>query len=315
MYFRQLRYFAEVADLGSFTAAARTLHVSQPALGIQIKKLEDELGVVLLKRHSRGVSTTPAGDVLLSHAREILQRLDTARQSLQRFRDGRGGTFRVGVTPSVGRALATAMLERCADRLHDVELQIIQGFSDPLATNMLEGKLDFAFSHRDLTGETWAGIPLFVEEPHIFGRAELLRGLPDPILFSDLARLPLVVDSRSAHTRQRLSGIARDWRISLSDVVEIDAINILREMVAKGNRCALSPFALFADELREGRLDVRRLDEPRLARTLYLNCRRVENMSAAERNVREIIRALVDEHIASGRLRWLALGLGAAAAI
>ncbi|HXK53932.1 MAG TPA: hypothetical protein PK405_04540, partial [Hyphomicrobiales bacterium] len=67
-------------------------------------------------------------------------------------------------------------------------------------------------------------------------------------------------------------------------------------------------FALFADEVREGKLSVRRIDEPRLTRKLLLNCRRDELMSAKERQLRDMICALVDERIAAGDLRWIRAG-------
>lgn len=304
MDFRQLRYFASVAELGSFTAAAEALHVSQPALGMQIKKLEDEVGAQLLARHSRGASATPAGAILLAHARDILQRVEFARHAVRRYGDGKTATFRVGVTPSIGRALAIKMLERATDYPGTVELLIVQAFGDGLAELMRQGKLDFAFTHRDLSDETWAAIPLIVEKPHIFAHPRLLDALPDPVTFAVVAGMPLVLDGRGAFNRSRYSAIAETWNVPLADAVEVDSLDILRELVLKGNRCSVAPFALFADEVREGKLSVRRIDEPRLTRKLLLNCRRDEHMSGIERDMRDMICSLVDERIAAGDLRW-----------
>jgi LysR family nitrogen assimilation transcriptional regulator len=304
MDFRQLRYFAKVAELGSFTAAAQELHVSQPALGMQIKKLEEEVGAQLLARHSRGAAATPAGAILLAHARDILQRVELARNAVRRYGDGKTATFRVGVTPSIGRALAIKMLERATDYPGTVELLIVQAFGDALADLMRQGKLDFAFTHRDLSDETWAAIPLIVEKPHIFAHPRLLDPLPDPVNFAVVAGMPLVLDGRGAFNRSRYSAIAETWNVPLADAIEVDAIDMLRELVLKGNRCSVAPFALFADEVREGKLSVRGIDEPRLTRKLLLNCRRDEHMSTIERDMRDMIRSLVDERIAAGDLRW-----------
>ena len=79
MDIRQLRYFSAIAEAGSFTKAAERVRIAQPALGLQIKKLEEELGTVLLVRHSRGVQVTEAGALLLRHAGSILQLVEDAR--------------------------------------------------------------------------------------------------------------------------------------------------------------------------------------------------------------------------------------------
>ena len=79
---RQLRYFVEVVEAKSFTRAAERVHVAQPALGFQVRKLEDELGVSLLHRHSRGVDPTEAGTALLRHAHAVLRQIELARQEL-----------------------------------------------------------------------------------------------------------------------------------------------------------------------------------------------------------------------------------------
>ncbi|MCB1436069.1 MAG: LysR family transcriptional regulator [Rhodobiaceae bacterium] len=308
MDFRQLRYFARVAELGSFTAAAEDLHVSQPALGMQVKKLEEDIGAPLLARHSRGAVTTPAGAALLTHALDILQRLESARQAVRRYGENTAATFRVGVTPSIGRALAIGILERATDHLSPVELLIVQAFGEGLADQMLQGKLDFAFTHRDLSDRTWVAIPLIIDNPHIFGHPDVIERLPDPITFAVAAGLPLVLDGRGAFNRRRYSSLADAWNVALRDAIEVDSIDIMRELVLKGNRCSVAPFALFADEVREGKLSVRRIDEPRLTRKLLLNCRRDELMSAKERQLRDMICALVDERIAAGDLRWIRAG-------
>ena len=82
MDIRQLRYFSEIVEAKSFTRAANRVRIAQPALGLQIRKLEDELGAELLRRHSRGVEATEAGTVLLRHANAILKQVEQARQEV-----------------------------------------------------------------------------------------------------------------------------------------------------------------------------------------------------------------------------------------
>jgi hypothetical protein len=110
MELRHLRYLVAVAEELHFGRAAERLYVAQPAVSDQIRKLEAELGVLLLNRTRRTVSLTDAGAALLAEARRVLQQVEAARLALQEVRDGSAGRLRVGYMPaslpaSVPRAL------------------------------------------------------------------------------------------------------------------------------------------------------------------------------------------------------------------
>src|SRR3954447_4058261 len=82
MDIRQLKYFLRVAEMESLSRAASVLRVAQPALSRQIKSLEEELAVLLLRRHGWGVTPTPAGQVLMIHARQVLKEVEAARDAV-----------------------------------------------------------------------------------------------------------------------------------------------------------------------------------------------------------------------------------------
>jgi DNA-binding transcriptional LysR family regulator len=97
MELRHLRYFCAVADEQSFTLAARRLHVSQSGVSGQVRDLENELGVSLLRRNQRSVSLTPEGAVFLREARDILERADRAMETVVRASQGHYGKLTIGL--------------------------------------------------------------------------------------------------------------------------------------------------------------------------------------------------------------------------
>jgi DNA-binding transcriptional LysR family regulator len=98
---RLLRYFVVVAEELHFGNAAARLYISQPALSQQIKALEEDVGMPLFVRGSRGVTLTPAGEALVGEARELLAEADRFGESVEQLRRGRSGTLKVGVAPGV----------------------------------------------------------------------------------------------------------------------------------------------------------------------------------------------------------------------
>src|SRR4051812_14527888 len=96
MELRHLRYFQAVAELESFTRASEKLFIAQPPLSLQIRQLEEELGVVLLVRHARGVKLTPAGVSFLANVRDILGRVEQAKNQARRAEQGIDGVVTLG---------------------------------------------------------------------------------------------------------------------------------------------------------------------------------------------------------------------------
>src|SRR5216683_5002026 len=104
MELRQLRYLVAVAENLNFRKASRLLHVSQPSLSVQIKQLEDEVGVPLFHRSKRRVEITRAGEVFLITAREVLSMLEHSSSAARRAQQGEAGTIRIGSYPVDGCA-------------------------------------------------------------------------------------------------------------------------------------------------------------------------------------------------------------------
>jgi DNA-binding transcriptional LysR family regulator len=119
---RHLRYFIAVAEERNFSRAAERLHMAQSPLSAAIRQLEHEVGAELLARSSRGVSTTPAGEVLLEHARRILEAVDAAAAAVRRAASGELGTLRIGFSWSARFDILPTLAQAFAESLPDVTL-------------------------------------------------------------------------------------------------------------------------------------------------------------------------------------------------
>jgi DNA-binding transcriptional LysR family regulator len=124
MELRDLRYFVAIAQHGTVSRAAEQLHVSQPALSEQIRKLEDELGAALFTRTSRGVLLTDAGEALLPHARTVLAQADAAVESVQMVAHGLVGTLTLGFIDSAALAILPPLIHHFTDRYPNVKLRL-----------------------------------------------------------------------------------------------------------------------------------------------------------------------------------------------
>jgi DNA-binding transcriptional LysR family regulator len=144
MELQQLRYFVAVADSGRFTAAARDLHVAQPSISKQVRKLEAELGAVLLERRKAGIALTDAGAILLPWAKRVLADIDGARSEVAGLATLERGRLSVGATPSVSTVLLPRVLASFHGAHPGVRLTVVEAGSRDLVDRLASGDLDLA---------------------------------------------------------------------------------------------------------------------------------------------------------------------------
>lgn len=145
MELRHLRYFVAVAEARSFTRAGVDLRVAQPALSVQVRQLEAEIGVALIDRSRRAIGLTEAGEVMLAESRRLLAELDASVRLVQRTGAGAVGRLRVGFVPSASNAALPPVLRRFREAHPDVELHLHELAPDALVRGTHEGRLDVSF--------------------------------------------------------------------------------------------------------------------------------------------------------------------------
>lgn len=185
MELRHLRYFVAVASYGSFSRAAKVLHISQPPLSRQVKDLEEELGVPLLVRGSNLVKLTEAGELFYEEAREVLARADDA---VRRVRGDEGiETLRVGYTSSLSTGIMAVVLTKFQASAPRVRIELVDNSSREMIEMAGEGRLDLVTCPKVTVPN---GIPGFQwTELH---RTQPVLVLPARHPLAKLKRIPVV---------------------------------------------------------------------------------------------------------------------------
>lgn len=142
MELRHLRYFVAIAEEQSFTRASERLWVAQPGLSTQIRRLEEELGVTLFARHTRGVDLTDAGSVFLERARVALAAVDDALATGKELALGLVGTLRLGLATEARPPFTASLLEGFGASRPDMEVTVIESHGGTLVRDLRDGRLD-----------------------------------------------------------------------------------------------------------------------------------------------------------------------------
>lgn len=303
---RQLRYFVEVVQAKSFTKAAERVRVAQPALGFQVRKLEDELGSALLVRHSRGVKTTEAGDALLKHAHAILRQIDLAKQEVVDLAGPPRGPLALGVTPTASALLATRIVQRCSEDFPGIALNLVEGLSEEVMKWLDEGRIDLGFTYNPTAIKSIESKPLLIEDLFFISSTEDAFDGSEKFAFAKLRNRPLILPSRPHGTRMLVERAAEERGIVIEVSCEVDSVSTVRELVEAGIGATILPLGAVQDAVRSGRLHAVRIARPRISRTLHLAWSNRAAQTNAALVVCDIIDKLAEERIQSGEGFWRA---------
>ncbi|NLR08428.1 MULTISPECIES: LysR family transcriptional regulator [Lactobacillaceae] len=196
MNFRQLEYFLAVADAGQITAAARQLHMAQPPLSYQIKRLESELGVELLRRSSNGVTVTPAGQLLRDYAHQLLDLRERADNQVRSLGQGLAGTLSVGVISSSIGATPNAKLRTLTRHYPKVQLRLVEDNTYGLLDRLAKHLIDVAIVRTPFSDSGLASKKLVTEDMVAVVPQKYDHFAGATIQVTDLADVPLIIYRR-----------------------------------------------------------------------------------------------------------------------
>ncbi|MCT7667779.1 LysR family transcriptional regulator [Shinella kummerowiae] len=267
MNLRQLRYFAQTVEAGNITRAAEQLYVAQPALGLQIRQLEEELGVPLLIRHSRGVTATEVGKILYDRAREVLRQVDLIKQEVMTHKGTAAESITLGLTPGLGKLFGAGLMVRVRDDMQGVSLSVVEEMSFVLIDAIERDEVHLALAYEVPERPGLARVPLF-EEELLFVTSDMSE--PGPIALTDVLKQPMVLAGERDHVYQLVMQAAEKLGIEPIIGFEASSVSIMKSLVVEGSAVSIMPYGSVIGELQRGELAGRKIADGQLVRTLYL---------------------------------------------
>jgi LysR family nitrogen assimilation transcriptional regulator len=264
MDFRQLRYFVAIVDAGSLMKGSERLHIAQPALSVQMSKLEAELGVPLLSRSSRGVAPTPAGSALYRHAQIVLARLADSREVVRRSGEATVGRVRIGIPAAMAAVSASAMMDVVARLAPQVQVEIHEHFVYDQDQQLLNDAVDVSIVAYARPTRAGLDVQAFATENLCLGRArrEGRPPLPARVTLDDALSEPLVVLHDKSHLVSFLREASGRPEIDPSVIAHANSAQVLVDLVAGGVGATLIPRSVLYFHARGRSLDIAEIDPP-----------------------------------------------------
>ena len=288
MTFKQLRYFEALARHGHFGRAAEACAISQPALSVQIRELEESLGTVLFERGARQVRLTGFGEEFALRVREILRAVDELGDLARASQQGLMGRLRVGVIPTIAPYLLPTIIGNLT-RMHPrLDIQVRETLTPRLIEELSGGRLDTAIVALPVSEPSFREVPLFEEKLVLVRHGEESdKTVPGPEALRDM-RL-LLLEEGHCFRDQALS-FCNIQSTSPRDGLDGSSLSTLVQMVGAGIGVTLIPEMAVAVETRSAPVSVARFRNPQPSRTVGMIWRKTSPLADQMLQVSELVR-------------------------
>jgi len=290
---RHLRYFARIVEAGSFSRAASTVHVAQPALSQQIAELEIDLGVPLLHRSARGVRPTPAGDILYREAVSILGRVNQLRELVCANGPEIEATVSIGASSCLAPTLLGPFFEACRVTLPKVTLRWSAADGASLKARIEAHSLHLACAFEDDFSPLFARRSVFRQACYLI-RREPLPGNPATVSLRELTTLPLVLPTAPNVVRSKLDRTFSEAGLAPHIAAEADVMSTSLQAVEAGVGGAILPKGDFSDVPGHANLFTTRID-PVIELTASVLWLADETLTPATVAVRDLLIGFVEQ--------------------
>ncbi|MCW8883791.1 MAG: LysR family transcriptional regulator [Motiliproteus sp.] len=284
---RHLRAFRQVADCGSFTRAADSLHVTQSTLTATIKQLEGQVGLTLLDRTTRRVLLTSEGERFLPVAERLLSDFDTALTDLQARAEQQAGELSIAGSPSVLTCILPPLVRDYHRQYDNIAVYLRDDSAGAIEQRVLNNEVDFGIAgnhsnHPDLDYQ-----PLLQDRYGVVFPAEHILAARDQICWQQLKDIEQLSLSSDTGIRAQLSAM-NDANVPQQSLIEVSNPAVLAALVEQGLGVSVLPaLAAATDSFRQ--LLFRPIEDPPCFREIHILTRRGRALSPAAEAMRQLV--------------------------
>jgi LysR family hydrogen peroxide-inducible transcriptional activator len=289
---KQLRYFEALARHGHFGRAAEACAISQPALSVQIRDLEESLGTTLFERGARQVRLTAFGDQIARHVRGILRSVDELGDLARASRDGMIGRLRIGVIPTIAPYLLPTILRDLTTAHAGLDVHVRETLTPRLIRELSEGRIDCAIVALPVSEPSFTEVTLFTETMMLV-RPGSDAGKPVPCRDALREMRLLLLEEGHCFRDQALSFCSLQSAVP-RDGLDGSSLSTLVQMVGAGMGVTLVPEMAVPVETRSADVSVADLGDPRPTRTVGMIWRKTSPLAGQLMDIAEIVRRSAD---------------------
>ena len=289
---KQLRYFEALARHGHFGRAADACAISQPALSMQIKELEEALGTLLFERGARQIPLTGFGEDFALRVRDILRSVDELGDLARASRDRLVGRLRIGVIPTIAPYLLPTIIGNLT-RVHaGLDIRVRETLTQKLIQELEEGRLDTAIVALPVSEPSFAEVALFTED-FVLVRPGEDEGKPVPDRETLREMRLLLLEEGHCFRDQALSFCKMQTALP-RELLDASSLSTLVQMVGAGIGVTLIPEMAVAVETRSASVSVARFGSPQPSRTVGMIWRKTSPLANQLLQISEVVRQSAD---------------------
>jgi LysR family hydrogen peroxide-inducible transcriptional activator len=284
---RQLRYFNALARHGHFGRAAEACAISQPAMSMQIKELEEALGGVLLERSARQVALTNVGEAAAQRVRDILRLVDELGDLARASRDRLVGRLRIGMIPTIAPYLLPEIIGNLTRMHPELDIHVRETLTPKLILELADGRIDTAIVALPVSEPSLAEVALF-SEYFLLVRPGEDEGAPVPSSKALRAMRLLLLEEGHCFRDQALS-FCKMQSSPPREVLDATSLSTLVQMVGAGIGVTLIPEMAVAVETRSASVSVARFKNPQPSRTIGMIWRKTSPLAGQLLQFSEVV--------------------------